>query len=259
MGCRCTDDDFIRAAVSLRGYGRSGLKRWWPTLFLLAMAPSAFASDAAPSQAIAGGTAAIGAAAIDAQAIVEHGKGEHVPACAACHGVDGAGKPAAGFPRLAGLNASYMYKRLGELGSVHSTTVMQPTARALSEVEREALADYFSKLPLPAALATPTAPMPPADSIGAVLATRGRWSQQLPACDQCHGPAGVGVGASFPPLAGQSASYIVAQLKAWKQGKRHSDPLQLMQHVSQVLDDDEMVAVASWYAAQPLDSKGATP
>lgn len=197
---------------------------------------------------------------IDARQIVLHGKGSTVPACAACHGADGAGNPRVGFPRLAGLNATYLYRQLGDIASnTHAGIVMQPTARALSDAERAALAQYFSELPIPAALATPSVPMPSPDSVGAILATRGRWSQQLPACDQCHGPGGVGVGEYFPPLAGQPASYIVSQLQAWKTGKRHNDPLHLMQHVSQQLDDQDMTAVADWYAAQPLRNTGATP
>ncbi|HEY1589314.1 MAG TPA: c-type cytochrome, partial [Rhodanobacter sp.] len=98
-----------------------------------------------------------------------------------------------------------------------------------------------------------------ADSVGSVLAMRGRWDKQVPACGQCHGPAGVGVGAHFPPLAGQPAAYIEAQLKAWQQGTRHNDPLQLMQHLSAALDAQDIEAVAAWFAAQPLDAKGAKP
>ena len=94
---------------------------------------------------------------------------------------------------------------------------------------------------------------------GAVLATRGRWDQQVPACVQCHGPAGVGVGAHFPPLAGQPAAYIEAQLKAWQQGTRHNDSLQLMQHLSSALSAQDVHDVAAWFAAQPLTAQGATP
>ena len=137
--------------------------------------------------------------------------------------------------------------------------MMQATANALSEDERQALAIYYSKQPMPRALAKPAAPMPAADSVGAVLAIRGRWSQQVPTCVQCHGPGGVGVGEHFPPLAGQSASYIAAQLKAWQRGTRHNDPLQLMQHLSSVLSEQDIRAVAEWFAAQPLTAKEAAP
>ena len=200
------------------------------------------------------------ATATDAAAIAVQGIGKGAPACMACHGADGGGQPAAGFPRLASLNAAYLQKQLDDFASgTRDNAVMKPVATALNEAERKALGDYYSKMPIPAALAKSTTPMPAADSVGALLATRGRWSQQVPACKQCHAPGGVGVGANFPPLAGQSAAYIEHQLHAWKRGSRHNDPLELMQHISKALNDDDITAVATWYAAQPLDRKGATP
>ncbi|TAL90739.1 MAG: cytochrome c4 [Rhodanobacter sp.] len=198
--------------------------------------------------------------ATDAAAIARQGNGKGAPPCMACHGADGAGQAATGNPRLAGLHAAYLRKQLDDFASgARESTVMKPAASALSEDERQALARYYSKLPLPPGLAKPETPMPLADSVGAVLATRGDWSRDVPGCVQCHGPAGVGVGTHFPPLAGQSATYIAAQLKAWQNGARHNDPLQLMQHLAKALSAQEIDAVATWFAAQPLPAKGATP
>lgn len=201
-----------------------------------------------------------GTFAADAAAIVATGNGRGASPCLGCHGADGGGEAAAGFPRLAGLNAAYLRRQLESFASGSRVNpIMQPTARALNADERQALADYYSKLPIPAGLATPARPMPPADSAGALLARRGRWSKQIPACEQCHGPGGVGVGAGFPPLAGQSAAYLEAQLTAWKQGSRRNDPLQLMQHISTGLDAADIKAVSLWFAAQPLRSHGDAP
>ena len=198
--------------------------------------------------------------ATDAAAITRQGNGKGAAPCMACHGVDGAGQAAAGNPRLAGLDAAYLQKQLDDFAdATRDSAVMKPTASALSEDERHALALYYSKLPLPPALATPAPPMPAADGAGAVLATRGDWSKGVPGCVQCHGPGGVGVGAHFPPLAGQPAVYIEAQLKAWQNGSRHNDPLQLMQHLSTALSAQDIDAVAAWFAAQPLPVAGATP
>ena len=200
------------------------------------------------------------ACAADMLTITTQGNGKGAAPCMACHGADGGGMATAGNPRLAGLNATYLQKQLDDFASgARTSPMMQATARALSEDERQALAIYYSKQPMALALAKPAAPMPAVDSVGAVLATRGRWDQQVPACVQCHGPGGVGVGEHFPPLAGQSATYIEAQLKAWQQGTRHNDPLQLMQHLSSVLSEQDVRAVAEWFAAQPLTAKEATP
>jgi cytochrome c553 len=198
--------------------------------------------------------------AADATSITTQGNGKGAAPCIACHGADGGGQAAAGNPRLAGLDAAYLQKQLDDFASgTRGSPVMQATATALVEDERQALAMYYSRLPLPPALAKPAMPQPGADSAGAVLATRGRWADNVPACVQCHGPAGVGVGAHFPPLAGQPAAYIVAQLKAWQQGTRHNDPLQLMQHLSSALNEQDIRAVAEWFAAQPLAANGVTP
>jgi len=200
------------------------------------------------------------ARATDAAAITRQGNGKGAAPCMACHGVDGGGQAAAGNPRLAGLDPAYLQKQLDDFASgARESAVMKPTASALGEDERRALALYYSKLPLPAALAKPATPMPTADSVGAVLATRGDWSRNVPGCVQCHGPGGVGVGAHFPSLAGQGATYIESQLKAWQGGTRHNDPLQLMQNLSKALSAQEINAVAAWFAAQPLPPAGATP
>jgi len=135
---------------------------------------------------------------------------------------------------------------------------MEPVAKALSEDERKALATYYSKLPIPAAAAKGAA-APPDDALGKTLATRGRWEKQVPGCVQCHGPHGVGVGEHFPPLAGQSATYIANQLHDWKNGKRANDPLQLMQHVVSALSDKDIQAVSEWFAAQPAEVEGGNP
>jgi cytochrome c553 len=198
--------------------------------------------------------------AVDAATIARQGNGKGAAPCMACHGDDGAGQAAAGNPRLAGLNAAYLQKQLEDFSNGSRVNqMMQASAKALDADERHALALYYSKLPLPSALAKPATPLPPADSIGAVLATRGDWGRGVPGCIQCHGPGGVGVGANFPPLAGQPAAYLKAQLKAWQRGSRHNDPLQLMQHVAAALSAKDIEAVANWFAAQPLSAAGVTP
>ena len=197
-------------------------------------------------------------AATSAAKIVKQGNGKGAAPCMACHGVDGGGMEATGYPRLAGLDAAYLQRQLDDFANgTRANPVMQPNASALSEAERAALAKYYSAMPLPARLAKPVAAKP--DAAGERLATRGDWSRELPGCVQCHAPGGVGVGANFPPLAGQPAAYIEAQLRAWQQGTRHNDPLALMQHVAKQLTPQEIQAVAGWFAAQPLPARGSTP
>lgn len=181
--------------------------------------------------------------------IASKGTAQGATACATCHGPKGEGNAAAGFPRLAGVGRTYLLEQLNAFASGYrKNAVMQPIAKALTAPERTAVALYFSKLPSP--LASPVndrTDVSPNDT-GAWLATRGRWKDGIPACVQCHGPGGAGVGESFPPLAGQSAAYIETQLHDWKKGLRPPGPFALMIVIAGKLSDGDISAVAKYYA-----------
>lgn len=177
-------------------------------------------------------------------------------ACGTCHGADALGLPAAGFPRLAGLPAAYTGKQLQDFRSgSRANPVMQPIAAALSDAEIQQVSAMLADLPAPKTALVGRAD--DAASVGAELALRGAWARNVPECVACHGPGGVGVGTAFPPLAGQSAAYLAAQLDAWRQGTRKNDPNDLMGHVARALDDNEVKAVAEYFAG--LGSQEVTP
>lgn len=190
-------------------------------------------------------------AASSAQAIATRGKEPGVPACASCHGVRGEGGGA--FPRLAGTGQAYLRSQLEAFAAdSRKNPLMQDFAKRLTAAERADLASYYSRLPAPA-MGAPRAAAASTDK-GALIATRGRWSDDLPACSQCHGPDGSGVGAQIPPLAGLPAPYISEQLQAWRAGTRPPGPLALMPAVAQKLTTDEIAAVASYYAQQSVST-----
>lgn len=179
-----------------------------------------------------------------------------IPACQTCHGASGEGMPQAGFPRLASLGAPYLQRQLAAFADgSRADPVMTPIANALSVADRAEVSAYYAALPAPAAAPVPaTAPSVPlstSELLGAALASRGRWSDMLPACDQCHGPGGQGVGGEFPALAGQGTTYLAKQLLAFKTGARPPGPMALMAQVSKKLSDDDVQAVARHYAALP--------
>lgn len=181
-------------------------------------------------------------------------------------GAAGEGQSQAGFPRLAGLGEAYLLRQLTDFANgSHRNPVMVPIAAALPVADRAALAMYFSGLPVPAkaqrtaaaAYAAPAASAAAATA-AAKLATRGRWSDGLPACEQCHGPGGRGVGADFPALTGQTVDYLANQLAAWKSGARPPGPLGLMAVVAKKLSDAEVRGLAEHFAALPVaDPAGA--
>lgn len=167
--------------------------------------------------------------------------------CVACHGADGLGMAAAGFPRLAGLPAAYLRKQLEDFKRAsRSHPVMQPVAKALTDAEIDAVSQALAAMPAPAPTLAHRSEMPsnPAQK----LALQGAWERQIPACVSCHGPAGSGVGDAFPPLAGQPAAYLKAQLLAWQGGTRHNDPNDLMGHIAKSLTADEVQSVAEYFA-----------
>ncbi|AUY36826.1 cytochrome c4 [Pseudomonas soli] len=192
--------------------------------------------------------------AADGQKIFNQGgQNPAAMACLGCHGPDGKGIAAAGFPRLAGLPAGYLSKQLQDFRSgSRKQAVMEPLAKALDDAEIEAISAYLAKLP--ADPAPDTRRQQIATNPVARLALYGDWSRKIPGCVQCHGPGGSGVGEHFPPLAGQPAGYLVAQLNAWRDGSRSNDPNQLMVDVAKAMTDAEVKAVADYFA-QPASQE----
>ena len=190
------------------------------------------------------------------QRMAAQGTSPSVAVCIGCHGAKGEGVGA--FPRLAGTGQAYLLAQLDAFANGdRKNPVMLPIAQSLKPAERQALALYFSQLPAPL-VASDSAQPSPSDT-GAWLATRGRWADQVPACAQCHGPGGSGVGGQFPPLAGLPAAYIAEQLQAWKAGSRPPGPLALMAGVAKKLSDAEISAVAAYYEKIAAPDRTAVP
>lgn len=203
----------------------------------------------------------------DGAGIALKGNDRGAPACIACHGAQGEGNAASGFPRLAGLDAGYLQTQMEAFASgKRKNAMMAPIAMALDATERKQLADYYSGLgrsvgTVKTAVQQADVAAPDSGEPGAQLALKGRWGDSLPACVQCHGISGAGVGSVFPALAGQSALYIENQLRAWQQGTRAPGPLGLMKVISDKLSADDVRHVAAYFAALPPNraSKGVTP
>ena len=79
------------------------------------------------------------------------------------------------------------------------------------------------------------------------------------ACAACHGANGVSVSEATPNLAAQRAGYLVAQLKAYKDGGRKlpggTSPTAIMSAMATQLSADDIANVAAYFASLP----GATP
>ena len=195
------------------------------------------ASPAAPAVALTG-NGKMG------QGIAQNGVPPAVAACATCHGARGEGSAA--FPPLAGNGAAYLLAQLQAFADgSRAQPLMGPIAKALKAQQRADVVAFYAALP-PVQRAVTVPPVDPSDA-GAWLAQRGRWADGIPACAQCHGPAGLGVGEHFPAIAGLSAAYMQAQVSAWQNKTRPPGPLQLMSSVAQKLTDQDITAVAAYY------------
>src|SRR5216684_4849861 len=71
-------------------------------------------------------------------------------------------------------------------------------------------------------------------------------------CGTCHGVNGRSVSPTFPNLAGQTTTYIEAQLKAFKdQSRADPDAQAYMWGMASQLSDTTITALAGYFAAQP--------
>lgn len=159
-------------------------------------------------------------------------------ACITCHGLDGGGN-GAGVPRLAGLDTGYMARQLDnyETGR-RSHEQMAWIAQRLDERDRLTVSAFYATLP-PTSNEGPTVPAHP-------LYALGDPERGLASCASCHGSAGQGGGAAIPPLAGQPAAYLAAQLEAWRAGERHGPAGDVMRRISQRLTPAEVVQVSAF-------------
>jgi cytochrome c553 len=70
----------------------------------------------------------------------------------------------------------------------------------------------------------------------------------LSACLPCHGLDGIGRDVEIPNLAGQNEAYLLNQLRAFHQGRR---PHKEMLYISRKMTDQDMRALAAYYASLP--------
>ncbi len=65
-------------------------------------------------------------------------------------------------------------------------------------------------------------------------------------CQVCHGLDGRAVIPMAANLSGQQKEYIIAQLEAYRGGKRHHEQMSI---IAKMLTDDDIENVAEWYSS----------
>lgn len=180
-------------------------------------------------------------------------------ACGGCHGADG-NSPAEIYaalkaPKLAAQVPEYIVKSLHDFKSGRrSNETMSPQAQAVAEVDMADIAAWFASQKV----------MPNAAQNKELLAQgekiffkgKGR-PEVVAACVGCHGLKGIGnrdwnkvmsnvPAVLAPAIGGQHAGYLGDQLKAYKSGKRATDPAKVMRDIAGRLDEKDIAAVSEY-------------
>jgi cytochrome c553 len=71
-------------------------------------------------------------------------------------------------------------------------------------------------------------------------------------CITCHGANGISVTPDAPHLAGQPAIYLEAQLKAYRNGTRKHE---VMEVIARPLGDGDIAQVSAWFASIKIEAK----
>jgi len=168
--------------------------------------------------------------------------------CASCHGTSGV-SPSRNYPHLAGQRAEYTYKQLHDYrsGRRHEGTgqaqIMYKLAQLLDEQDMRDLAAYYANEPLPVA-SNEGGTHPPVPDI----ARRGDPGRLLTACASCHGLDGQGGINDTPALAGQEPAYFIRTMNAFRDAARRNDLDEGMAQFALHLSDQEIEALANYYA-----------
>jgi cytochrome c553 len=199
---------------------------------------------------------------------------KRMQACTTCHGAGvaaqvGRTQNEAYFPRIAGKPAGYLYNQLLNFrdGRRHYG-LMVGMVEHMSDAYLMEMAQYFAQIKLPYPPPAPPKPGTPASTLarGQVLATQGDAARGLPACTACHGAALMGVAPalqsstgslvnsrpSMPALLGLPRDYMAGQLGAWQTGQRRAHAPDCMGQIAQKLKPEDVDALATWLAAQPV-------
>jgi cbb3-type cytochrome c oxidase subunit III len=169
--------------------------------------------------------------------------------CVACHGADGNSATSAN-PNLAGQVEQYIYKQLKNFKSVdgkpaaRNNAIMGGMAAPLSDDDMKNVAAWFASQKTKPATAKDESKI----ALGQKIWRQGDFKKGVPACAGCHGPAGAGLPAQYPQLAGQYPEYTEAQLKSFRVEERANDPEKMMRMIAAKLSDVEIKAVAEYAA-----------
>lgn len=174
-------------------------------------------------------------------------------ACAACHGDQGQGTDNDYFPRLAGKPAGYLFN---QLLAFKQGRRRYPPMNYLLQYQSD---DYLHEMAAYFTAERPPPSPPPIPTVseailarGKSLVTKGDPATGVPPCASCHGPSFTGMEPAIPGLVGLHASYISAQLGAFRYGTRTAIEPDCMQVVAALLTEADVTAAATYLSSLPV-------
>ena len=139
------------------------------------------------------------------------------------------------FPNLAGQHDAYLIEALKAYQSgARDNVMMAATVKALSEADMGELARHFAALTLNAT------------SVAGGNADLAAGKAKAAACAGCHGANGVSVNPAWPSLAGQKKDYLIAALKAYRDGARKNP---VMAGMAKGLSDADVDILAAYFSS----------
>ena len=178
--------------------------------------------------------------------------------CMACHGKQGQARRDGYYPRIAGKPAGYL---LNQLRGFREGRRYFPMMTYMVQLQKDdylrELATFFANQQVP--YPPPESPRVSAATLdrGRTLVTEGDAALHLPACRSCHGSRLLGVAPAVPGLVGVSQDYLVAQLSAWRNGRRAALAPDCMAQIVRRLSKADANAAAAFLAMQsvPADAQ----
>jgi sulfide dehydrogenase cytochrome subunit len=159
--------------------------------------------------------------------------------CNACHGLNGV-SVGPSMPSIAGQSEAYLKNiMLQWKNDERYSATMGRHFKGYSDDELAALATYFSKLPY----------VPQAQTTDDKILAQGKSATDR--CETCHGATGSEPDdAETPKLHGQWAQYLEMELMKYRTDAAKM-PHKKMRSNARKLADEDVAAVAKYFAAQP--------
>ena len=168
----------------------------------------------------------------------------NIASCVGCHGNEGNSEVLI-YPNLANQHPEYIAKQL--MNFKNKSRVNYAMNQFAGNMTNDDIADMAAYFADPAAVANVVSRrvMPAAPITPEVIAGKAKSVT----CAACHGADGNSPVAMYPKLAGQSADYLIKQLKEFKAGTRENA---VMGPMAAALSEQDMLEIASYYAAQKV-------